>query len=77
MRVILFNHYHRGDLFTHKEFARHMKQQMPDSNFEYWHYNHPKVNLDLQIPLTNLPNKLDNRIKFYEQGDVIGINTWI
>lgn len=77
MRIILFNHFHRGDLFTHKEFARHLKQQMPDSNFEYWHYNHPKVNLDLKIPLTNIPNKLDNKVKFYEQGEVIAINTWI
>lgn len=77
MRVILFNHFHRGDLFTHKEFARHMKAQMPDSNFEYWHFNHPKVNLDLNIPLTNLPNKLDNKVPFYEQGEVIAINTWI
>lgn len=77
MRIILFNHFHRGDLFTHKEFARHMKAQMPDSNFEYWHFNHPKVNLDVNIPLTNLPNKLDNKVPFYEQGEVIAINTWI
>lgn len=77
MRVILYNHFHRGDLFTHKEFVRHMKQLMPDSNFEYWHFNHPKVNLDLRIPLTNLPERLDRQIKFYEQGEVIAINTWI
>jgi hypothetical protein len=77
MRVILFNHFHRGDLFTHKEFARHIKSLMPETNFEYWHYNHPKVNLDLQIPLTNVPHKLNNQIKFYEQGEVIGVNTWI
>lgn len=77
MRIILFNHFHRGDLFTHKEFARHMKALMPDSNFEYWHFNHPKVNLDLSIPLTSSPERLDRNVKFYEQGDVIGINTWI
>lgn len=77
MKIILFNHFHRGDLFTHKEFARHMKQQMPDSTFEYWHFNHPKVNLDLQIPLTNTPHKIDNKVKFYDQGQVIAVNTWI
>lgn len=77
MRIILFNHFHRGDLFTHKEFARHMKQLMPDTNFEYWHYNHPKVNLDLNIPLTNLPNKLEHGVKFYDEKEVLAINTWI
>jgi hypothetical protein len=77
MRIILFNHFHRGDLFTHKEFARHLKSIFPSYNYEYWHYNHPKVNLDLNIPLTNLPNTLDNNVKFYDQGEVIAINTWI
>lgn len=77
MRVILYNHFHRGDLFTHKEFVRHMTQLMPDSTFEYWHYNHPKVNLDLRIPLTNIPERLDRQVKFYDQGEVIAINTWI
>jgi hypothetical protein len=54
-----------------------MKAQMPDTNFEYWHFNHPKVNLDLQVPLTNIPNRLDQNVTYYDQGEVLGINTWI
>lgn len=77
MRIILFNHFHRGDLFTHKEFARHLKTLLPQFTFEYWHYNHPKVNQDLQIPLTNMPAYLDNKIPFYEKDNSIAINTWI
>lgn len=77
MRIILFNHFHRGDLFTHKEFVRHMKQLIPDNTFEYWHFNHPKVNLDLQIPLVNTPHNLDRNAHFIWEGEVAGINTWI
>jgi hypothetical protein len=54
-----------------------MKQLMPHANFEYWHFNHPKVNLDLQIPLTSLPDRLNRQEKFYDQGEVIAVNTWI
>lgn len=54
-----------------------MKQIMPNNTFEYWHFNHPKVNLDVQIPLTNLPTQLDHKVQFYEQGEVMAINTWV
>ena len=54
-----------------------MKEQMPDTNFEYWHFNHPKVNLDLMIPLTNTPHQLDRNVTFYDQGEVMAVNTWI
>lgn len=54
-----------------------MKQLMPDSTFEYWHFNHPKVNLDLQIPLVNTPHNLDKNAHFMWEGEVVGINTWI
>lgn len=54
-----------------------MKDLMPDSTFEYWHFNHPKVNLDLQIPLVNTPHNLDKNAHYIWEGEVVGINTWI
>lgn len=79
MRIVFFNHYHRGDLFTHKEFVRHIKQLLPDNTYEYWHFNHPKVNLDLEIPLTNTPHQIDHKIIFchINTNETMGINTWI
>lgn len=79
MKIVFFNHYHRGDLFTHKEFVRHIKKLLPDNTYEYWHYNHPKVNLDLQIPLTNTPHQIDHKIIFchINTNETLGINTWI
>lgn len=79
MKITLFNHFHRGDLFTHKEFARDLKAQLPDVTIEYWHYNHPKVNLDLGIPLTSIPEKLDRNVALYadQERKDIWVNTWI
>lgn len=75
-KIIFFNHFHRGDLFTHKEFIKQIKEALPHIQYEYWHYNHPKVILDLQIPLTSLPKvTLDNA--FYQSDDALIINTWI
>lgn len=76
-RLILFNHYHRGDLFTHKEFARQIKNELSDVQLEYWHFNHPKVNRDLGITLTGFPNNISNWTKFEKQDNSFLVNTWI
>lgn len=75
-RIIFFNHFHRGDLFTHKEFVREIKRSLKNVDYEYWHFNHPKVNLDLQIPLTGVPKVPQNHL-FYRHEDILLINTWI
>jgi hypothetical protein len=77
-KLIFFNHFHRGDLFTHKEFARYVKSNLPDVKFEYWHFNHPKVNLDIDIPPTNAPMNLDKTKRFYKSTEgALMVNTWI
>jgi hypothetical protein len=79
-KIIFFNHFHRGDLFIHKEFIRQIKREMPKNvTFEYWHYNHPKCNADLEIPLTRLPETLDRQVPFYvyADGSTLLVNTWI
>jgi hypothetical protein len=75
-KIIFFNHYHRGDLLTHKEFVRQIKKELPSVPLEYWHYNHPKVNLDLEIPVTGVPN-IPHTHLFLKANDVLLVNTWI
>lgn len=79
--LIFFNHYHRGDLFTHKEFARQVKNEITWAKMAYWHYNHPKVNADLGIPLQNTPQQLNNKERFYyhqeDNKTYLLVNTWI
>jgi hypothetical protein len=75
-KIVFFNHFHRGDLFTHKEFVRQIKEELTNIEFEYCHYNHPKVNKDLNIPLTGIPNTSYDQL-FVSSEDTLYVNTWI
>lgn len=76
-KIVFFNHYHRGDLLTHKEFIRQIKTELPDYTYEYMHFNHPKLTRDLDIPLVGEPTNLDPKTPFYQDEGVLYINTWI
>jgi hypothetical protein len=77
-KIVFFNHYHRGDLLTHKEYIRQIKNEMPsDMKYEYFHFNHPKLTRDLDIPKMGIPDTLDHKTPFYQDGETLYINTWI
>jgi len=77
-KIVFFNHYHRGDLLTHKEYIRQIKNEMPsDMEYEYFHFNHPKLTRDLDIPKKGIPDTLDHKTPFYQDGETLYINTWI
>jgi len=76
-KIIFFNHYHRGDLLTHKEYVRQIKEELPEVEFGYMHFNHAKLTRDLDIPKVGEPTDLDPKVPYYQDGDVLYINTWI
>lgn len=77
-KIVFFNHYHRGDLLTHKEFIRQLKNELPkEFEFEYLHFNHSKLTRDLDIPKVGSPEDLDPKTPFYQEQDVLYVNTWI
>lgn len=77
-KIVFFNHYHRGDLHTHKEFIRQIKDELKDEvEYEYLHFNHPKLTIDLDIPKVGDPGHLDPKTPFYNDDDALYINTWI
>ena len=76
-KIVFFNHYHRGDLHTHKEFIRQIKNTLSDITLEYLHFNHPKLTSDLDIPKVGDPNNLDPKSPFYQDEGVLYVNTWI
>jgi hypothetical protein len=76
-KIVFYNHYHRGDLLTHKEFIRQLQNELPDFTFEYMHFNHPKLTRDLNIPLVGAPENLDAKTPFYQDEGVLYVNTWI
>jgi len=76
-KIVFFNHYHRGDLHTHKEFIRQLQQELPDFDFEYLHNNPAKLIEDLGISTTGTPEHLNNKEPYYYDGNELYINTWV
>jgi hypothetical protein len=76
-KIVFFNHYHKGDLHTHKEFIRHIQSQLPEFTFEYLHKNAEKLTAELCIPLIGSPDDLDNKTPFYQDEDTLFVNTWV
>ena len=76
-KIVFFNHYHRGDLLTHKEFIRQIKKELPNFELEYLHFNHPKLTRDLDIPKVGTPSNLNPKEPFYREDDTLFVNTWI
>jgi hypothetical protein len=76
--ILLFNHFHRGDLFTSKEFVRQLTIELKDFKILYQHYNHTKILRDLNIEQIGVPhNTLTPHTMYYQYNDLMGVNTWI
>jgi hypothetical protein len=76
-KIIFYNHYHRGDIFTHRGFIQHLKKELPSINYEYLHFNHPKLTRDLEIPLVGDPNRFSKKNRFHKEGKTFFVNTWV
>lgn len=78
-KIVFFNHYHRGDIFTHRGFIQDLKNKLLHTKFEYLHYNHPKLTRDLEIPLVGDPSRFSRpkKEKFFLEDRTLYINTWI
>ena len=76
-KIVFFNHFHKGDLHTHKEFIRHIQSELPNVAFEYLHNNAAKLTAELDIRLIGAPSDLDNKTPFYLDEDALYINTWV
>ena len=76
-KIVFFNHLHRGDLHTHKEFIRQIQDETIGIRFEYLHNNPSKLTDDLNIPRTGEPNHLDRSTPFYQDEETLYVNTWV
>ena len=76
-KIVFFNHYHRGDLFTSKEYVRQIMRNYPGFEYEYWHYNHPKIVRDLGITTYLIPEQIDRNSQFVKiDNTTYAVNTW-
>ena len=76
-KIIFFNHFHKGDTHTHKEFVRQIKNELKDFEFEYNTDNPQKLIDELDIKITGSPNKFDKSKPLYKNGNTLCINTWV
>lgn len=76
-KIIFYNHFHRGDLHTHKEFVKQIMRELPDFEFEYRHKNPRRLTDDYLVPFTGTPDGLSPKEKMYAEGDTMWINTWV
>ena len=76
-KIVFFNHYHRGDLHTSKEFVRQVIDNLPDVKFEYWSNNPNVLVSDLNLQITESPDSLDKSKALLKQGDTLYVNTWV
>jgi len=75
--IIFFNHYHRGDLHTHKEFIRQIQTEHPDFNYTYLHQNPVKLTDEMGIQYAGSPVHLSSKESFYGGENTLYINTWV
>ena len=76
-KIVFFNHYHRGDMHTQKEYIKQVMRDLPDFTFEYLHYNPSKLTNEFNIKHAGVPDQLQHKQKFLETKDTLFINTWV
>jgi len=77
-KIVFFNHYHRGDLHTSKEFVRQVIKELPDDIiFEYQHDNPYELLDDLNLKSAPLLHTLDRKNPVVKIENTLYINTWV
>ena len=76
-KIVFFNHYHRGDIFTNRGYVVSVKESLKDFEFGYLHFNHPKLTRDISIPYRGEPINFNRKERFRLENDCLFVNTWI
>lgn len=78
MKIIFFNHFHKGDLHAGKEYAKKLMREMPSGcTFGYLHNNPKKITDEYNVPYLGSPNHLDKHEPFYQHENTLYLNTWM
>lgn len=76
MKIAFYNHFHNGDIFTSREYIKQVIKTLPDVDVYYMHNNNPKISKDLAKHEV-LVNAYARNMRFFEQNDILFVNTWI
>ena len=77
IKIVFFNHYHRGDIFTNRGYVVAITESLRNFEFGYLHYNHPKLTRDISIKYEGPPLNFEKRDRFKFENGCLYINTWI
>ena len=76
-KIVFFNHYHRGDLFTNRGYVVAVKDALKHFEFGYLHFNHPKLTRDISIKYEGEPTAFGRKERFRFENGCLFINTWM
>lgn len=76
-KIVFFNHYHRGDLHTSKEFIKQIQTEAVGFEFEYLHNNPDILTNEFNIVKTGTPEVLEYKTPFYQDENVLYVNSWV
>lgn len=76
-KIVFFNHYHRGDIFTNRGYVNAIRTSLRNFEFGYLHFNHPKLTRDISIEYLGDPSFLNKKERFRQDDECLYVNTWI
>jgi len=76
-KIVFFNHYHRGDIFTNRGYVVAITESLRNFKFGYLHFNHPKLTRDISIKYEGQPLNFGKKDRFKFENGCLYINTWM
>jgi hypothetical protein len=80
MDLVLYNHYHNGDIFASKGYVADLIKEFKGSEITYQHNNSAKLLRDLNISFVSIEvplGHLRDRVKYFVENNKLFVNTWI
>jgi len=77
-RVIFYNYYGHGDLFTSREFVKDFMGKIPSERYIYAHLRNPRILADIEnLEYIHPTKEMDNWKAWEQKENTLYINTWI
>jgi len=77
-KVIFYNYYGHGDLFTSREFVKELMEKIPAEEYFFAHLRNPRVLLDIEnLQYMHPTDEMENGKAWKQTDGTLYINTWI
>jgi len=77
-KVIFYNYYGHGDLFTSREFIKDLMEKIPAQEYFYAHLRNPRILADIEnLQYMHPTDSMKNKNAWKQIENALYINTWI